>query len=66
MIIFCNGTERDVAEGIVVSELLVGLNLKPETVVVECNKTIVSPDEYDGYVVPDGAQLELIRFVGGG
>lgn len=66
MIIFCNGKEQQLAEGTVVSDLLASLNLNPETVVVECNTTIVKPEEYTGFVLPEGAKLELIRFVGGG
>ncbi len=66
MNIFCNGKERQIAEGTVVSDLLSSLNLSPETVVVECNTMIVKPDEYSKFVLPEDAKLELIRFVGGG
>ena len=66
MIIFCNGVERQVDVGITVSDLLSDLQLNPQTVVVECNKTIVQPDEYDGFVIPEDGRVELIRFVGGG
>lgn len=66
MIIYCNDKEREVDEGLILSGLLTDLKLNPETVVVECNKAIVQPEEYDSFVLPDGARLELIRFVGGG
>lgn len=66
MKILCNGKARQVPEDMILSELLVELKLNPATVVVECNKSIVSPCDYDGFILPDGATLELIRFVGGG
>jgi thiamine biosynthesis protein ThiS len=66
MIIYCNDKEREVDEGLALSALLFELKLNPETVVVECNKAIVQPEEYDSFVLPEDARLELIRFVGGG
>ena len=66
MIIFCNGKERQVVVDTTVSDLLAALQLNPQTVVVECNKSIVQPEEYDGFVLPENGQVELIRFVGGG
>lgn len=66
MIIFCNGVERHLQAGTTVTGLLAELQLNPQTVVVECNKTIIDPKEYDALVLPEDAQVELIRFVGGG
>jgi sulfur carrier protein len=66
MIIFCNGKERQVGVDTTLSDLLVELQLDPETVVVECNKNIVNPEKYDVFILPDTAQVEIIRFVGGG
>ena len=66
MIIFCNGVERQVEASTTVSALLADLQLNPQTVVVECNKTIVDPKAYDSFILPEGGQVELIRFVGGG
>lgn len=66
MIIFCNGKERQVGVDTTVADLLAELQLNPQTVVVECNKDIVKLEEYDVFILPEGAKLELIRFVGGG
>ena len=66
MIIFCNGKERQVEVGTTVAGLLAELELNPQTVVVECNKTIVKPDEYAVFTFPENGQVEFIRFVGGG
>ncbi len=66
MIIFCNGQERQVEDDCLLADVLASLELNPQTVVVECNKVIVKPDEFAGFIVPESAKLELIRFVGGG
>ncbi|MDR1861932.1 MAG: sulfur carrier protein ThiS [Candidatus Ancillula sp.] len=49
--------------------VLTGLNelgFDPETVVVEMNGEIVSVSDFDQIIVPEGAVLEVLRFVGGG
>ena len=66
MIVFCNGKERQVEDDCMLSDLLARLELNPKTVVVECNKVIVNPEEYADFILPELARLELIRFVGGG
>jgi sulfur carrier protein len=66
MRIICNGEEQEVRAGITLVELLQDLELNPDTVVVECNGTIVRREEYDDHVLPENCRLELIRFVGGG
>jgi sulfur carrier protein len=66
MEIVCNGKKREVAEGTTLEELIVSLDLDPETVVVECDGTLVDRDEYPGLRLDPGCRLEIIRFVGGG
>ena len=66
MRIICNGEEQEVRAGITLIELLQELGLNPDTVVAECNGTIVRREEYDNLVLPADSRLELIRFVGGG
>jgi len=66
MRIICNGEEQDVRAGITLIELLQELALNPDTVVAECNGTVVRREEYDNLVLPADGKLELIRFVGGG
>lgn len=66
MRILCNGEEQEVRAGITLIELLQELDLNPDTVVAECNGTIVRREEYDTLVLPEDGRLELIRFVGGG
>jgi sulfur carrier protein len=66
MNIICNGKEMAVREGISLEELILDLQLNPETVVAECDSRIVLREEYVGKTLKEGAVLELIRFVGGG
>jgi sulfur carrier protein len=66
MRIICNGEEQEVRAGITLVELMQDLELNPDTVVAECNGTIVGREEYDDLVLPENGRLELIRFVGGG
>ncbi len=49
-----------------VTDLLITLNLEPETVVVEHNTTIIQPGSFDSAHLAEGDQVEIIRFVGGG
>ena len=66
MVIICNDKEYEVAEGITLLQFLGQLQLAPDMVVVECDKKIVSRGEYEGMMLSEGQNLELIRFVGGG
>ena len=47
-------------------QLIEHYNLKPESVVVEKNGTIVQRDQYGKENLIDGDVLEIVRFVGGG
>jgi len=66
MNIVCNGKDMEVKDGVTIESLILDLDLNPATVVVECNGSIVLPDDYAGQQLSEGAVLELIRFVGGG
>lgn len=62
----CNGKEKQVQPGSTVLDIINELVLNPNTVVVECDRTILRPEEYAGFRLQEGTVLELIRFVGGG
>lgn len=64
--IICNGQEKEIAESTYLADFIRQLGMEPESVVVECDGSIVKPDAYEKYKINDGAKLELIRFVGGG
>lgn len=56
----------EVREGLLIEQLLLNLDLNPDTVVVECNGEIILRDHYAAQPLSEGSVLELIRFVGGG
>lgn len=66
MQIVCNGEKKDIASGTRLAQFMTALGVKPDTVFVECNGSILKKEDYDTFVLPEGAVLELIRFVGGG
>ena len=66
MQIVCNGEKKDIEPGTRLAQFMVDLGVKPDTVFVECNGAILKKEDYDTFVLPEGAVLELIRFVGGG
>jgi sulfur carrier protein len=66
MRIVLNDEEQEVRDGITLLELIQELALNPDTVVAECNGSMVRREEYDNFVLPVNGRLELIRFVGGG
>ncbi len=61
-----NGKDREVAAGLTVHALVESLDLRPELVVVERNREILSRDRYPEVGVEAGDQFELVHFVGGG
>ena len=66
MNITLNGNSKLLQKKSSVLDLLKGLQLIPETVVVELNTTIIQPDSYASTDIEEGDQVEIIRFVGGG
>jgi len=66
MQIICNDEKKEIRPDTTLTAFLGGLGVKPDTVFVECNGVIIKRDEYETFVLPEGARLELIRFVGGG
>ena len=61
-----NGQPRQVPSGQSVADLLLFLGVHPERVAVELNREIIRKRNWSSTVVPDGAQLEVVEFVGGG
>jgi sulfur carrier protein len=61
-----NGTDRDLADGTTLPELLADLGLGAGWVVVERNGTALLRSETDRTVLADGDVLEIVRAVAGG
>jgi thiamine biosynthesis protein ThiS len=66
MNVFVNGRERNVPQGITLSELLKLLELPEGRIAVERNREVVPRSLHDRLKLSEGDRLELVRFVGGG
>lgn len=66
MKIVCNGKDKEVRDGLAIEELILDLELDPDTVVAECDGAIILRQDYPDHRLTEGAVVELIRFVGGG
>lgn len=61
-----NGVKKDVPSGLKVRGLLQFLKVDEERVAVELNRSIIRKAAWDECLVEDGAQVEVVMFVGGG
>ncbi len=61
-----NGKPQRVPEGLNVTRLLEALGIEPSRVAVELNRLIVRKTEWETTAVGEGAQVEVVWFVGGG
>jgi sulfur carrier protein len=61
-----NGEQRSVPLGLTVNRLLTFLEMDPSRVAVELNGAIVRQPDWLSTQVFEGAQIEVVWFVGGG
>ncbi len=61
-----NGEKKELARELTLSELLKGLGVPVEKVVVELNLSIVPRDQLAGTSLKEGDEIEIVHFVGGG
>jgi thiamine biosynthesis protein ThiS len=66
MTIILNGDPRDLPAPLTVLALLEHLEIDPRIVAVEHNRVVVKRDRYADTLVADGAEVEIVAFVGGG
>jgi thiamine biosynthesis protein ThiS len=64
--VIVNGEARTIAAGSSIVALLETMGLPPERVAVELNRQIVRRADWAAVALPEGAQLEIVQFVGGG
>jgi sulfur carrier protein len=64
--IVLNGEKRQVPEGLSVSGLLAHVGIVADRVAVELELEIVPRGKWAATPVLDGAQVEVVHFVGGG
>ena len=66
MKITVNGTEREVAEGTTIAQLIEQLKLRTDRIATERNLDVVPKARYADTRLADGDKLEIVTFVGGG
>ncbi len=66
MEITVNGERRSVAEGTTILDLLASLGLDPARVAVELDRNIVKQAQWGATALAEGAEVEIVQFVGGG
>lgn len=66
MRIVLNGDPYELPGPTSVQELLDSLGIDGRIVAVECNMVVVRRAQYATTLIPEGAEVEIVRFVGGG
>ena len=66
MKIYLNGEEKEIADGLSITQLLEELQIRSGRVVVELNRDIVSREAHGSTLLKVGDALEIVHFVGGG
>jgi len=61
-----NGAVCEVPQGLSVAGLLDHLGVDPSRVAVEIGRRIVRKSDWSSAAVDDGAEVEVVHFVGGG
>ena len=61
-----NGESRSFPGGTTLYGIVQALNLAPERVAIELNREIVKRDFWTATTVENGAEIEIVMFVGGG
>lgn len=66
MTIRLNGERHELPGPLSVLALLERLHINPRLVAVECDRVVVKRERYADTLVTDGAEVEIVAFVGGG
>ncbi len=64
--VIVNGESKQVPSDQSVTTLLEVLKIASDRVAVELNKSIVRKRDWDQTTIPNGSQIEIVEFVGGG
>ncbi len=66
MRIKANGKDEILEGGVTLLGYLAAKGVRPETVAVELNGTVLAKDAYASARLAEGDTLEIVKFVGGG
>ncbi len=61
-----NGEPRDLEGPLSIAALLEQLQVNPQLVAVEYNRKVIRRARYADTVIEEGAEVEIVAFVGGG
>jgi thiamine biosynthesis protein ThiS len=61
-----NGEEKRLPEAITLMELVSFLELVPERLAIELNRSVVRKGDWSATELSDGDRVEIVHFVGGG
>jgi len=61
-----NGDPHDLEGPLSISALLERLRVNPQLVAVEHNRVVIRRAKYAETMIEDGAEVEIVAFVGGG
>jgi sulfur carrier protein len=61
-----NGEPHELPSPLTVQALLERLAIDPRVVAVEHNRVVVKRDRFGGTMIDEGAEVEIVAFVGGG
>ena len=61
-----NGERKSFPPRTTLLDVVHSLRLEPDRVAIELNRSIVRRELWPGAIVPDGAEIEIVQFVGGG
>lgn len=61
-----NGERKEIDNGVVLSELIKGLDLPDSRIAVELNRCVIRKSEWNKTIVSDADIIEIVHFVGGG
>jgi sulfur carrier protein len=64
--VYINGEPHEIPGEQTVAALLSKLSIPAERVAIELNKSIVRKREWENTLISEGAQVEIVEFVGGG
>jgi thiamine biosynthesis protein ThiS len=64
--IHLNGEPRSAREGQTILDLLRSLEIDPQRVAIELDRRIVKQPNWAATELRDGAEVEIVQFVGGG
>ena len=66
MRVVVNGEPREAPAGATLTDLLQHFGIEPSRVAIELDRRIVKSADWPRTLLSDGAQVEIVHFVGGG